>query len=139
MKYIFTKQDASFIILIILFLVVPIVTFATTTLSNITDATVIGCTGANCNFNNLLTLISVVIDFFIYGLAMPVSAVMFAVAGWKMMTAGDNPSQVQEAKTIFQYVAIGLIVTVGAWLIVSAVLDGLQVKDGGANDFNLLK
>lgn len=107
----------------------------------IASTTSIDCSGADCDFSNLLAGVEAVIDFIIYGLAMPVGAVMFAVAGWKMMTAGDNPGAVSEAKTIFKYVAIGLFFALAAWLLVSALLDGLQVQNTTApeTDFNLLQ
>ncbi len=76
----------------------------------------------NCGFVDLITLINKVIEFILYKLALPVAAIMFAYAGFKMVTAGGNTEGINTAKTVFKNTAIGLMLAAGAWLIVKTLL-----------------
>ena len=61
-------------------------------------------------------------------IAIFLSAILFAWAGWQMIvgSSSGNPGQVQQAKKIFWYVTIGLVVIVSAWLIVSVIMSALS-------------
>lgn len=92
----------------------------------------IPCDGSEanpCNFGTLMTLVSTVINFLLFSVAMPLAAISFMIAGYIMVTAGGNESKVTTAKTIFYYVLIGLIIALAAWLIVEAMLKGMGLKD----------
>ncbi len=54
------------------------------------------------------------------------SAVLFAWAGWKHMSAGGDSHQISEANKVFSSVFIGLIVILSAWLIVDTLLRTLM-------------
>ncbi|PJC49310.1 hypothetical protein CO033_02135, partial [Candidatus Nomurabacteria bacterium CG_4_9_14_0_2_um_filter_32_10] len=75
-----------------------------------------------CDFYQLLDLINKVINFIIVGLVIPIAAIMFAYAGFELLTSGGETSKREKAKSIFLNVAIGLIVVVAAFLIVQTVL-----------------
>jgi hypothetical protein len=55
-------------------------------------------------------------------LAVFLSAVLFAWAGFKHMTAGGDMGQIKEANKVFSAVLIGLIIILSAWLIVSTLM-----------------
>lgn len=90
------------------------------------DPIVPDCTDVNgkclSGFNEFMTLINNVIYFVLFGLAIPISAIMFAYAGFLMLTSGGDTSKVGTAKTIFTNVAIGLILASISFLIVNALL-----------------
>ena len=55
-------------------------------------------------------------------LAVFLSAVLFAWAGFKHMTAGGDMGQIKEANKVFSAVLIGLIIILAAWIIVSTLM-----------------
>ncbi len=82
-----------------------------------------------CNFAALMTLVKKVLGWILIMVA-PISAIMFAYAGFLYMTSQGNVSKRQQANKVFTNVGIGLFFVVGAWLIVKAILAGLVTKEG---------
>ena len=78
--------------------------------------------GGSQGWNQLMTLINNVINFILFRLALPIAAIMFAYAGFELLTAGGDTSKMKKAKSIFLNVALGLVFAVAAWLIVDTVL-----------------
>jgi hypothetical protein len=58
------------------------------------------------------------------------SAILFAWAGWKHMSAGGDAGQIKKANEVFAAVFIGLIIILSAWLIVSTLMS--VITGGGA-------
>lgn len=112
---------ASASLLILLAIFVPSFAFA---------ASLVPCNGTTtpCNFAAVITLIKNVVNFLLFGLAVPLAAISFAIAGVMILTAGGNTGQVEKAKEIFWNVLWGLIIALSAWLIVKAILVGLGVS-----------
>lgn len=77
--------------------------------------------GAPCDWNGLMALINGLISFILFDLAIPIAAIMFAYAGFLMVTAGGGEGKTK-AKAIFANTLIGLIFAVAAWLIVNTLL-----------------
>lgn len=69
-----------------------------------------------CGFSDLIELINSLINYLIM-IAMPLSAIAFAYAGWLYLTAGGNTGQVDKAKGVFADVGIGLIIILSGWLL----------------------
>ena len=90
-----------------------------------------------CHLSDFIVLISNIIFFLIENILLPVAVISFAWAGWLYLTAGGNPSQIEEAHKIFKYIIIGLLLALGAWLIVNAILDAL-LDPKATSDFNWL-
>ncbi len=89
------------------------------------------CQGDECNFSHFVQLAQNILDFLIK-IVVVGSVIVFAWAGFKYMTAGGNSSKIHEAHSIFKHVALGLILALVAWLIIStllAVLTGKDLKD----------
>jgi hypothetical protein len=86
------------------------------------------CQGTECNLKSLIDLGNKVIDFFIL-ISVPLAAIMFAYAGFLMMTAAGNESQIEKAKGIFWKVGTGFFFVLSAGLIVKLIATALLKQD----------
>ena len=119
------------LISVLLVVLVPVYVFAAIVPCSMTIETD-GTVTDPCTFDKFIDLINEVIDFLMFKFAVPLAAISFAIAGVMILTAGDNSSQVTQAKEIFWNVLIGLIVALSAWLVVNAILIGLGAKELGS-------
>ncbi|MDE2107121.1 MAG: transglycosylase SLT domain-containing protein [Patescibacteria group bacterium] len=90
-------------------------------------------TATGCNLCNLGQLIQNIINFLII-IAVPISAALFAYAGYLYFTAVDDQGKVKQAKKIFSSVIIGLVIALSGYLIVQTLMNALlnpQFKAGG--------
>jgi len=76
----------------------------------------------DCDFYDIFKLINKVVNFIFVYLVVPVAAIMFAYAGFELITSGGETSKREKAKKIFTNVAIGLIVAAAAFLIIQTIL-----------------
>lgn len=84
------------------------------------------CDGPNCDFNSFVDLINNIINFALMYLAIPIAAIMFAYAGFLMVTAGESASEARtKAKGIFMNALMGLAIAAACWLIVNTILSVL--------------
>lgn len=96
---------------------------------------IVTCTGAGgsipCTCEHLIQTAQNVLNTGIY-LAVFLSAVLFAWAGWKLMTGKTtgNESSIGDARKILWNVMIGLVIILAAWLIVNTLFSVLT-KGGG--------
>jgi hypothetical protein len=82
----------------------------------------------SCNFLALVDMINRIIRYLIM-IALPLSAIAFAVAGWKYLTAGGNTGNIESAKKIFTSVAIGISVLLAGWLVFKLIADNFLSKE----------
>lgn len=83
-----------------------------------------------CDFNQLMALINTVINFILFKMAVPIAAIMFAYAGFLLVTAGTEISSARtKAKNIFFNTVLGLVFAVAAFLIIKTILSILDYKD----------
>jgi hypothetical protein len=75
-----------------------------------------------CNFKDAMTLVNTIITFILFSLVLPVSAIMFAYAGFKLVTSGGSTEARSKAKSIFTSALIGLVIAAAAWLIIRTIL-----------------
>jgi len=76
-----------------------------------------------CGYDEFLALISRVIKFILFDLAIPIAAIMFFYAGFLMITAGGESAGARsKAKSIFTNTLIGLALAAGAWVIIHTLL-----------------
>lgn len=79
-----------------------------------------------CNFDELMHLINNIINWILFGLAIPIAGIMFAYAGFTLITAGgDNAGARTKAKDIFLNAAIGLTLAFVAYILVKFILKTL--------------
>lgn len=83
-----------------------------------------------CDFNALMMLINKIISFILFALALPIAAIMFAYAGFLMVTSGGSAESKGKAKNIFTNAVFGIVIAAGSWLIVKTILTILGF-DGG--------
>ncbi|HLF66458.1 MAG TPA: pilin, partial [Gammaproteobacteria bacterium] len=74
-----------------------------------------------CTFEDIFTLINNVIRFILFNMVVPIAAIMFAYAGFLLITAQGGEAKTK-AKGIFTNAVIGLVIAVAAWLIVTTIL-----------------
>ena len=93
------------------------------------------CANDSCGFNDLITLIQNITNFLLI-LAVPVSAVLFAYAGFQYIFAAGDTGKIKKAHEIFWSVFIGLVFMASAWLIVKIIVDTLDPEGkGGGGEF----
>lgn len=99
-------------------------------------AGLVPCDGVTvaCGFSQLVDLVQNVLKYILYMVA-PLSAIMFAYAGFLYMFSQGGEANKTKAKNIFLYVGIGLVFVLGAWLIVKLILVGLGAE--GTSYLNL--
>lgn len=73
-----------------------------------------------CDYNAFIKGVRTLINFFI-AFAIPVSALAFAWAGFKYLTAGGDSGEVKKAHEIFKKVMVGFIMVLAGWLIVQTI------------------
>jgi len=79
-----------------------------------------------CDF---LQIISNIIGI-AYALVIPLITIMIIVGGLYLITAGGNEGQIKKGKGFFRSAIIGLIIVMGAGIIVGLIIRGLGVTEG---------
>lgn len=84
---------------------------------------IVPCTGIKCSCGDLVLLAQNVLNTAIY-FAVFISAVLFAWAGWKMISGKSMGSGegISEAKGVLWNVMIGLVIILAAWLLVDTLM-----------------
>ncbi len=90
---------------------------------------IVTCTGVDCTICDLVQLAQNILNTGIF-LAVFLSAIMFAYAGWIYMTSGASAGK-SKAKDIFAKVGGGLIIILSSWLIVDTLMRTLTGADWG--------
>ena len=85
---------------------------------------IVTCDGVDCKVCDVATTAQNVLNMGIF-VTIFLSAVLFAWAGWKHVTAGGDSGKVGEARRIFTNVGIGLVLILAAWLIVDTLMKTL--------------
>lgn len=84
------------------------------------------CQGANaaktCGICDIAQLAQNLINTAIF-LAVILSAILFAWAGFKMMVGRDNSAERKAGKDIFFKVIVGLVIILAAWLLVDTLFN----------------
>lgn len=91
--------------------------------------TIVPCSGISCSCGDLVQLAQNVLNTGIY-FAVFISAVLFAWAGWKLLT-GKSMGQsgtIEDAKKILWNVMIGLVIILAAWLLVDTLMRTLVIN-----------
>lgn len=83
-----------------------------------------------CDFNALMDLINIIIHFILFNLAVPIAAIMFAYAGFLLITAQGGEAKTK-AKNIFTNAVLGLVFAAAAYLIIRTLLSVLGYKYTG--------
>ena len=90
---------------------------------------IVTCKGLDCKCQDLIKVGENILNTAIY-MAVFVSAIMFAVAGWKMIsgkTMGEG-DKIADAKKVLWNVIIGLVIILAAWLLVDTLMRTLTTS-----------
>ncbi|MDO8561691.1 MAG: hypothetical protein Q7S05_02590, partial [bacterium] len=86
---------------------------------------IVTCTGAlgskPCTICDIAQVAQNVLNTGIF-VAVFLSATLFAWAGLKYLTNAANPSGVTQAKTLFGSVLVGLLIILGAWVVIDTLM-----------------
>ena len=88
------------------------------------------CTGTNCSCADLTLLAQNLINASIF-IAVFLSAILFAWAGWKFLSGKSvgSTESISSAKEILWNVVVGLAIIISAWLVVDTIV-GTLTKNG---------
>ena len=106
-------------------------------LPTITFAALVTCGNPGqpqCDFNQFAILVNNIINWFL-GISVSVAAVMFSIAGGRMLMNPENTGEREKAKTMFKNAIIGMLIILFAWTVVHAVIGTLVDPKTGALRF----
>lgn len=122
-------QIAILSLLLLATITTPVATFAWSP----SNTTIIPCGTSthpnSCTFNDLIIMGKNVMDFIMF-VSIPISAALFAYAGFTLLMSGGNEGKREDAKNVFWSVAIGLVIMLSAWLIVYTITSALVSNSG---------
>ena len=77
---------------------------------------------AKCDFDQLMNLVNKVIHFILFDMVIPIAAIMFAYAGFELITSGGSTEKRGIAKKVFFNALLGFILAIAAFLIIRTIL-----------------
>ena len=99
-----------------------------------------GCqTGCPCSLCDLYTLGRNIVNFLLYGIAIPVAAVAILYGGVMMLISAGDPKKITDGKSAISSAVIGIAITFFAWVIINALLSTVFFQIGfvqGMLDWN---
>ena len=95
------------------------------------------CSGPDCDFNSLIQLANVVVQFLMFKVMVPLAAIGFMFAGGKLVLNQDKEGAWSEAKQSFEYIGIGFLIVIGAFLFTKFVIYQFLDTDAGFTLFLL--
>lgn len=88
------------------------------------------CNGPDCDFNDLLELGKRLINYLVV-ISVIITAIVIALAGFKMVSNQGNPGKRSEATKMLGKVVTGFAIILASWLIIQAITGSL-LKPGFA-------
>lgn len=113
----------TFAILLSSIIILPSIAFA---------AGLIPCDGSvskPCDFNAAITFINSGINKFTLYFAIPLASITFAYAGANILLHPDNPEEIKNAKSMFSKTIVGMLIVLGAWLVMHTILSKILNPD----------
>lgn len=83
-----------------------------------------GTSKPTCTYCDLFVLIQSVIKF-AFSFSLVLGTIFIIVGGFKILTAGESPSRVDEGKSTIIAAVVGIAIALGAWLIVDTVMKAI--------------
>lgn len=82
---------------------------------------IVPCNGIDCNVCHIATLAQNVLNTGIF-IAVFLSAVLFAYAGWEMLTSQGSSEKYGHARSIFANVMLGLVIILAGWIVIDTLM-----------------
>lgn len=83
------------------------------------------CAGDDCGAADFFILLDKIIKYFVFTLAVPVATIAIVYAGIIMASNPGKEGKRTEGKEIIEAAVIGLVLVIGAWLIVTTIVKSL--------------
>lgn len=80
---------------------------------------------SDCQLCHFWQLGSNIINFLIFGLAVPGAILLFLWAGLLFLTSAGNEKRIESAKNVFRNTVLGLVIVFVSWLVVETLLKTL--------------
>jgi len=112
-------------------LTIPIVTFGQ---NRAEDGGLVPCGDAGeapCQMCHFVDLANYTTNWLV-GILSIAAAIMFLIAGYRLVTAGGNPSVMKSAKDMIVNVTIGFIIVLAAWLFIDFIMKSLLLDGNTA-------
>jgi hypothetical protein len=87
-----------------------------------------------CDFTEFAIMINRIINWFI-SISVSVAAITFSIAGANMLLHPDNAGEREKAKSMFIKTIIGMLIVLGAWLIIHTIITSLVSSSTNALRF----
>ena len=102
----------------------------------VTAQGIVPCEGPDCNFGDLFQLAHNIIGFLVL-ISIPLAAIAFAWAGFLYLFSAGDQGKIKTAHGIFLKVGIGLVIVLGAYLLVDVIMRGLteDTVEGHLEDY----
>lgn len=98
----------------------------------VSAAGLVPCGGPNqvaCQFCHLAVLADNAVNFVLFALAVPISSLLFAYAGFLYVVQGVREDSIKKAKSILISTVVGLVFALAAWLVVTTVVNNLVTDE----------
>lgn len=76
----------------------------------------------SCTLCHFWKLANNIIDFLIFGLAIPATILLFVFAGFTFLTSAGSEERIKKARSIFTNTVIGILIVFVSWLVVSTII-----------------
>lgn len=93
-----------------------------------------GTAKATCDWCNLGVMADKVIDFVVEYIVIPVAVAVIIWGGFLIMTAGGSPERVKRGKDAITAAVIGIVIALGAWLVIDTIIKMLAGAAGLPTD-----
>ncbi len=84
-----------------------------------------------CTLTDLAVLIKNVYDFLVTMIALPLAGLMIVLGGIILLISGGNPGLASTGKKMIYGTIIAILLVLGSWLIINAVLLAIGYVGGG--------
>ncbi len=91
----------------------------------VASAGLVPCSGPDCTFCDLLTLVINIVHFAIYDVLLPLAGLLILIGGIMMMLAGVNENYYKKGKEILKNTVIGLVIVLCSWVLVNVLIGAL--------------
>lgn len=87
-----------------------------------------------CQLCHIFQLFDNIVDFVLFEVVPVLAVLMIVIAGVILMTASENPANVNKAKEVLKTVLIGLVLIYGAWLLINLFFLVIGLADWKMNE-----
>jgi hypothetical protein len=133
-KKVFRKALRSFLLIFVIFIVLSLLSpFASAQEEPTGGLVPSSCQeGCPCNICDLYTLALNIINFMLYGIAIPVAAVGFLFGGFTLLTSGGSPERLKRGRSAITTSIMGIALAFSAWAIFNVILSTIGFGIGTA-------